>query len=179
MVSQPILAMVSRPTLEAIKNPYHVSMTKPQVRFSSLLRRNLGVLQSNAESLKQKDFLVQAASDGLHFNWILGHVLHSRQILLEALGAEPSVKNTEILKAYARGSKTQTLEVMPSQDLIQALEVSQAALERALEDADFASPSPMGKGTLEDYFELMTWQETYHAGQSGVLRRLAGFAGQI
>jgi hypothetical protein len=156
-----------------------VTMTKTQVRFSSVLRRNLGVFQTNAESLKQKDFLIQTASDGVHFNWILGHVVHSRQILLEALGAEPSVKNTEILKAYAKGGKTQALEVMPSQDLLSALEVSQAALEKALEDADFASPSPMGKGTLEDYFELMTWFETYHAGQSGVLRRLAGFAGQI
>ncbi len=171
--------MVSRPILESVKKTYHMSMTKPQVRFSSVLQRNLGVFQTNAESLKQKDFLVQTASDGVHFNWILGHVLHSRQILLEALGAEPSVKNTEILKAYARGSKAQATEIMSSQDLLQALEVSQAALEKSLDDADFASPSPMGKGTLEDYFELMTWQETYHAGQSGVLRRLAGFAGQI
>jgi DinB superfamily len=171
--------VVVRPILELVKKTYHISMTKPQVRFSSLLSRNLGVFQTNAESLKQKDFLVQTDTDGLHFNWILGHVLHSRQILLEALGAEPSVKNTEILKAYSRGSKTQAAEIMSSQDLLQALEVSQAALEKSLEDADFASPSPMGKGTLEDYFELMTWQETYHAGQSGVLRRLAGFAGQI
>ncbi len=171
--------MVGRPILELVKKTYHVSMTKTQVRFSSVLQRNLGVFQTNAESLKQKDFLIQTPSDGLHFNWILGHVVHSRQILLEALGAEPSVKNTEILKAYARGSKTQASEIMSSQDLLQALEISQAALDKALEDADFASPSPMGRGTLEDYFEFMTWHETYHAGQSGVLRRLAGFAGQI
>ena len=156
-----------------------VLMTEAHVRFSGVLRRNLGVFQTNTESLKSKDFLIQTATDGVHLNWILGHVLHSRQILLEALGADASVKNTEILKAYARGSKTQALEVMPSQDLLQALEVSQTVLETALLAADFSSPSPMGKGTLEDYFEFMTWHETYHAGQSGVLRRLAGFAGQI
>jgi uncharacterized damage-inducible protein DinB len=154
-------------------------MTEAHVRFSGVLRRNLGVFQTNTESLKSKDFLIQTATDGIHLNWILGHVLHSRQILLEALGADASVKNTEILKAYARGSKTQALEVMASQDLLQALEVSQTVLETALLAADFAAPSPMGKGTLEDYFEFMTWHETYHAGQSGVLRRLAGFAGQI
>lgn len=154
-------------------------MTEAHVRFSGVLRRNLGVFQTNTESLKSKDFLVQAAPDGVHMNWILGHVLHSRQVLLEALGVDASVKNTEILKAYARGSKAQTLEIMPSHDLVQALEVSQTAIEAALKDADFSTPSPMGKGTLEDYLDSMTWHETYHAGQSGVLRRLAGFPGQI
>ncbi len=154
-------------------------MTEPSDRFASTLKRNLGVFQTNTQSLKSKDFLVQSAPDGVHLNWILGHVLHSRQILLEALSADASVKNTEILKSYARGSKVQALEIMPSQELLQALEVSQVAIETALKDADFSAPSPMGKGTLEDYIDFMTWHETYHAGQSGVLRRLAGFAGQI
>jgi uncharacterized damage-inducible protein DinB len=154
-------------------------MTKTDLRFSGVFQRNLGAFQTNTQGLSTKDFLVQPASDGVHMNWLLGHVLHSRQVLLEALGVDASVKNTEILKSYARGSKAQTLEVMPSQELLQALEASQTAIEAALKDADFAAPSPMGRGTLEDYVDFMSWHETYHAGQSGVLRRLAGFAGQI
>jgi uncharacterized damage-inducible protein DinB len=147
--------------------------------IAGLFARNLGTLERNLEGLEPEDFLVRIGEDGTHLNWLIGHTLLSRQNLLVTLNPAMRPDDLDTIKAaYKRGTKSSNAETVPSVHLLETLRASQPTLTHALESTDLSQPGPR-EGNLADFALFMAWHETYHVGQSGVLRRLTGKPGAI
>lgn len=52
--------------------------------------RNATIIQRQAEGLAHADSVLQLPFRGNCFNWVLGHILESRNTILGLLGAEPA-----------------------------------------------------------------------------------------
>ena len=146
--------------------------------IEAIFNRNLERLELNLDGLEGTDFLVRVGEDGSHLNWLLGHVLYERVCLIRDLGGFAHPDETLLETAYARGTRASNAETFPTGILRGALRDNQTALEETLSATDLTQPGPRS-GTLEDRAAFIAWHETYHVGQSGVLRRLAGKPGAI
>ncbi len=146
--------------------------------IGAIFNRNLDRLERNLDGLDGTDFLVRVSEDGSHLNWLLGHVLHARVCLIRDLGGFAHPDERLLETAYAKGTRASNAETFPTRILRDALRDNQTALEETLSATDLTQSGPRS-GTLEDRAALMAWHETYHVGQSGVLRRLAGKPGAI
>jgi hypothetical protein len=142
--------------------------------------RNLSIMQRQAEGLTQADSLLQPPVRGNCLNWVLGHLANNRDSLLQLLGQEPVLG--EAGARYRRESEPVTGEgegVLPLCELLAALERSQPALERAL---SLATPEMLAKEVpfagrtmpVAQRVFFMYFHETYHTGQTELLRQLAG-----
>jgi DinB superfamily len=146
--------------------------------IAEVFGRNLNTLEQNLEGLSGTDFLVRVGEDGMHLNWLLGHVLHARMRLLRELGGFAHPDEQLLETAYVQGTQPSNAEVFPTQILRDAMGDNQTALETTLQDTDLTQLDPRGR-TLSDSAARTAWHETYHVGQSGLLRRLAGKTGAI
>jgi uncharacterized damage-inducible protein DinB len=146
--------------------------------LTQIFERNLKKLEQNLEGLSGTDFLVRVGEDGMHLNWLLGHVLHARMQLLRELGGFAHPDEPLLGVAYARDTRASNAETFPTRILRDALRENQTVLETTLGETDLTQPGPV-QGSLADRAAFMAWHETYHVGQSGVLRRLTGKTGAI
>ena len=113
-------------------------------------------------------------------NWVLGHIADSRDNVLRLLGEAPALG--EAAGRYRRESDPVTADdpgVVPLEDLLAALSEGQARLSRALgnlSDAALAEERQDGDRTLPlgTLLHFANWHETYHVGQTELLRALAG-----
>jgi hypothetical protein len=112
---------------------------------------------------------------------VVGHIVATRNVTLRALNA-PVVWNDGEAEPYARGARP-PLAAARAQDLpaiLSALDDSQRTLVdrlRTLTTDELARPA--GNGTLGEFLATLSFHEAYHAGQCGLLRRLAGLDGAI
>jgi hypothetical protein len=148
----------------------------------SLFQGNYWVLTQQAEGLSHADSLLQPPFPGNCLNWTVGHILGNRNRALALLG-QPAVWPAESAARYARGSQPIVAagEAEPFETLMAQLAASQAALEAALESVSaetLATPTSSGRSLAEQLHGL-GWHETYHAGQTELLRKLAGKNDQI
>jgi len=142
--------------------------------------RNVAVLKMQADGLTDADSLLQPPFRGNCLNWVIGHILTSRDDVLEALG-EARVMGAAGSR-YARESDAVTAAgegVLPLAELLAWLDEAQArtaaALDRLDEDA-LAREIAAGerKTTVAKRLFFLYFHETYHVGQAELLRQLAG-----
>jgi len=143
-------------------------------------RNNHWVLTKHAEGMSHEDSVARARAGGNSFNWVLGHIVASRNDIF-ALFGQPPVWNEAEAAPYVRGShELDPSAARPIAAILAELDRSQkqllAHLERltAAELAAAHGDSPMGK-----QLAFLQFHETYHVGQTGLLRRLAGKEGVI
>ncbi|MEO7041385.1 MAG: DinB family protein [Gemmatimonadaceae bacterium] len=162
------------------------------LREVELLRQQAGmvrqVLHMNTEGITQAESLIQPQAAGNCMNWVVGHLLAIYHHVLPLLGQEPVLPVAQ-LSRYDRGSA-------PIQDMSESLDINDMlkAWDEtcARIDAGFAvltrdqldSPAPMSptnnpKETIGSLLGTVCWHQAYHAGQAGLLRRLAGKEGAI
>ena len=151
-------------------------------------RMTAHVVGANLAGLTHEDSLVQPRPGGNCLNWVLGHILGVYNQMLPMVSQEP-VMDAEALQRYARGAP-------PIGDRAEALEFGQMvsawnlALERV--DAGLAgltpdvldrqaptSPSGNPNETIRSLLTTVMFHQAYHAGQTAVLRRIAGKEGAI
>ncbi len=143
--------------------------------------RNATIIQRQAEGLTHADSVLQLPFRGNCFNWVLGHILESRNTILGLLGAEPTF-DPAVASRYARGSEPILADgpgVAPFADLLGALERGQATLTDKLNtvnDEDFARETPFFSRSmpLADFLFFLYFHDSYHTGQAEPLRQLAG-----
>lgn len=139
---------------------------------------NKFVIDRNVEGLTHEDSLLNPQPDGNNLNWLLGHILAGRSETHEHLNIG-AVWSDEQRALYASGSDAITSAVaIPFSDLLAMLDRSQVRLTSALagEDVTEHLARPFGEGgTIGQRLLGLAWHETYHAGQTDYLRRLAGF----
>lgn len=123
---------------------------------------------SHEESLKSQD------KGGNCLNWVIGHLVVTRDVLHKALGLETLCddKTTEL---YVRGSENISPEnALDLKKLIELYNKSQENVMKAMEEKDLRDNADNNKTVAG-----LAFHEAYHIGQLGLLRRFLGKEGVI
>lgn len=155
-------------------------MYDPNV-LANVFKRNQWVINEQTKGLSHADSLIQPAERGNCLNYILGHLVVHRDLILDLLGKEP-ILTTEQEARYGYGSDPVVQdgpEVIPLEELLQMLGRAEQSLVGALEalsSADLEREIQSGERTttLGERIEFYSWHDTYHVGQTEYLRQLAG-----
>jgi hypothetical protein len=146
------------------------------------------VLRANTESVTHDDSLVLPEPGGNCLNWVLGHIVASRNELLELLGTEP-VWDSSAREPYRRGGSglADPARAMPFEQILADLDRTQELLpqglsrvtaERFAEKAPF-SPTENPEETVGSLITSFVFHDAYHAGQTGLLRRIVDREGAL
>ena len=153
--------------------------------LASQFRFNHAAVKANVEGLTHEDSLRQPAPAGNRVNWVVGHILASRNRIFTLLGEGPAWDPAAAAR-YARGSAPLKDGALAPrlEALLDTFDRSQERLLGALGRAkqpELEKPidGPLGAKTLGESLALLQFHEAYHAGQTGLLRRLAGKEGAI
>lgn len=142
----------------------------------------------NLAGLSEDDGLNQPAPAGNCINWVAGHIVQSRGAALQVLGqALPFVADK--YDRYRRGTEpiVAGAGTVPLSEMVNDFAATEAALQAgilALTPQVLASKAPFSPGnndqeTVGSLLAGLVFHESYHAGQLGVLRRLAGSPGVV
>jgi uncharacterized damage-inducible protein DinB len=142
---------------------------------------NLNIIKRQTEGLTHQDSLLQPPVRGNCLNWVLGHIAVNRNRTLRALGQEPVLTEAETAR-YITDSEPVTENdkgVLALEKLLDALERAQDGIALGLERAtptDLATEIEVGQRTMTVGQRLfgLYFHETYHTGQTELLRQLAG-----
>ncbi len=166
--------------------PIHIPGEISVMRLQTRMVQRVARLQ--LEGLTQAECLLQPSPGGNCLNWVVGHVLAIYGQMLPVLDQLP-VLPPEILARYHRGSApiTQDAEALDVAALMKALDESCQRFDAGLavltrERIDAPAPfSPSGNPdeTVGSLLTTICWHQAYHAGQMGLLRRLASKTGAI
>jgi len=156
--------------------------------FRHQARMTRYVVGINLDGITQEESLVQPQPHGNCANWVLGHLVYTYGRALPLLGQEP-VLAPESLARYERGSSP-ILDASDARDVGELLAAWNATSERV--DAGLAnldpdtldtpapfSPSNNPDETVRSLLATVLFHQAYHAGQTGLLRRIAGKDGAI
>ncbi|MCB9422128.1 MAG: DinB family protein [Ardenticatenaceae bacterium] len=153
-------------------------MTNPQ-KLIPLFERTHWIIKQQTKDLSHADSLLQLPFRANTMNWVLGHVLHGRNLILHSLNLPPALDETRASR-YDRESEpmTDADEAVPLATLLAALADSQTRIVAALNETSEADLAVIynekRQTTVGDWIEFQHWHETYHVGQLEILRQLAG-----
>ncbi|PWT91606.1 MAG: DinB family protein [Blastocatellia bacterium] len=146
------------------------------------------VVHVNLADITHDESLVRPSPAGNCLNWVLGHLSCIYNNVLPLLGESP-VPEQEALRRYDRGSApiTSPADAMKISDLIRVWDESVKRLDAGLakltsEKLDQRvpnSPTNNPNETVRSLLSTIAFHQAYHAGQLGVLRRIAGRPGAI
>jgi len=131
-----------------------------------------------AEGLDHEDSIATLPFKANSFNWVLGHILVSRDGALTLLDKE-SALGADKTKLYETGSELVTVETaVPLERLLEALEKSQTNLTEGLQAVSAETLAAIydeeRDQTIADRLAGLHWHETYHVGQLEILRQING-----
>jgi hypothetical protein len=138
---------------------------------------NFHVIQVNTNGITHEESLIQPRPAGNCINWVLGHIVTHRNVILKLVG-KPPVWSEDEAAVYARGSKpmTETAKARPVTKILEDYARSQEILMSAL---DAIGDDEMKREEVGEKLTWLSFHETYHAGQIGLLRRIVGKEGMI
>lgn len=140
-------------------------------------------IKANVGEITHEQSLIQPQPAGNCVNWILGHLVASRSTMLEVLGEAPFWTEAQSARYERHGAPmTDGRNAEPLDALWQAFDSGQERLLAAiaaLPEAKFTdkasfSPSNDPDETLGSLLATIAFHDAYHAGQTGVLRRIIG-----
>lgn len=147
-----------------------------------------GVVKRNVDGLTEEESLIQPQLGGNCLNWVVGHLLYVYDQVLPTLGQAP-VLGKDTLKRYARGTSQlqNSAEAMDMQKLMSAWDEAANRVDAGLETLTAEAldrPAPFSPNndpheTVRTLLSKVFFHQAYHAGQCGLLRRIAGKAGAI
>ncbi len=145
------------------------------------------VLHANVDGLTHSESLVTPEPAGNSLNWVVGHLVATYNRFLPAIGGA-AVWSDEQSAAYRRGSSLlDPADALPFEEIMEAFRAAHAAVvERVaeLEPQQLAAPAPYSPGnnpdeTIASLATVLAFHQSYHVGQTGMLRRIAGHDGAI
>jgi uncharacterized damage-inducible protein DinB len=142
---------------------------------------NLQLIEMQTEGLAQEDTLVRTPYHINSLNWVLGHIAVNRDNILRALGQEP-VLDQQVTDRYKRGSEPVTADqgdILTLDELLEVLRTSQAKISdalNALPASELESEIRVGSNTVTLASRLfgLYFHDTYHTGQTDLLRQVSG-----
>jgi uncharacterized damage-inducible protein DinB len=143
--------------------------------------RNLNIIQAQTKGLSHEQCLLQPPFRGNCMNWVLGHMAETRNSLLKTLGEKPILTEKECAR-YGHGSEPVCADgegVIKLERLLAMLQHSQERIAVALprltaEDLAKMVKDHRGEVPLGNRLFFLYFHETYHTGQTELLRQLAG-----
>ena len=146
---------------------------------------NYAVLKKNLAGVTHEESLIQPGGGGNCLNWVLGHIVATRDNAMQLLEQEP-VWSKEIAGIYQRGSNPlrDGSNAQPLEKILADLDRSQGRLVEGLSkvsEPELSAPAPdkSAAETVGGTLFVLQFHEAYHAGQTGLLRRMAGHQGAI
>jgi hypothetical protein len=144
------------------------------------------IANANLDGISHEQSLLAAVPGSSSTNWVVGHVIATRNAVLPAVGQQP-VWGEDELRRYRRGSDLlDPQDALPLDDIKRAFAQSQERLLAgiaAVPAEDWSSPAPFNVGpmpeTLGSLLTKIAIHESYHFGQAGILRRVVGKAGVL
>lgn len=144
-------------------------------------------LRVNIAGITDEQSLMPPSGGGNCLNWVLGHLLHSRNQILRLLN-QPEVAPNLPVDTYRRGAQPDDAsQYRPFSELWKSFELTQERLKDGLislseQDLDACDPNDPDEWRREPLGETLLFfhfHESYHIGQTGLLRRLLGLKGVI
>jgi uncharacterized damage-inducible protein DinB len=148
--------------------------------LKALFEVNHYAIGANARDLTHDESLLEPHPGANSANWVLGHIVQNRGSILQMVGEKP-VWNEQDGEVYKRGSRPlERKAAKPYPELLQALDLSQERLMAGLNRLpDEKLGAVADKDSLGRKLAFLQFHEAYHAGQLGILRRVAGKPGAI
>lgn len=140
--------------------------------------RNAGLIHRHVDDLTHAESLVQPPYGHNCLNWVLGHIVQSRDQVLGLFRAPAFLSEAECNR-YKRGSEPVTQDdasVIRLERLRELLDQQQARLAEVIAQApeNYLQHPIDAEQTLGDVLFVLYFHETYHVGQVDPLRQLAG-----
>ncbi|HEX6913522.1 MAG TPA: DinB family protein [Longimicrobium sp.] len=141
----------------------------------------------NTEGVTHEESLRAPEPGGNSLNWVVGHLCCIYNNALPLLGQEP-VGDRGSLARYDRGSAPITpAEALPLGQLLETWDALARRFDAGLagltpeylDQAAPFSPSNDPGETVRSLVNTLLFHQAYHAGQTGVLRRVAGHEGAV
>ena len=151
------------------------------VELAQAYERNLHIIEEQVKGLAHEQCLLQPPFRGNCMNWVLGHMAETRSSVCKSLG-QGEVMTAEEANRYGHGSKPVCGEepgVLPLARLLEILRETQKRINAALpllqdEDLNKKVKDHRGEVTLANRLVFLYFHDTYHTGQTELLRQLAG-----
>ncbi len=145
-------------------------------------------LHRNLEGISREDSVRQPEGGGNCLNWVVGHIVATRNRWLTGLGLEPVIAD-RVAERYRRGGEpiAESSQATALDELLAAYDRSQEILNEALgsmseEQLDGPAPFSPGDNPEETWRSLnsaLCFHEAYHTGQTGTGRRAIGKPGVL
>jgi len=140
----------------------------------TVFKFNAHVINKNLEDISQEESVITPDGGGSSINWILGHILITRDYLLSLFGLV-SLCGDNMVEIYERGTQKVTIEnAIDLKILLKLYNDSQVKIMKALDENDIRNDKEK-----MDNIPGLSFHEAYHAGQTAVLRRVIGKKGVI
>jgi hypothetical protein len=156
------------------------SMISPKM-VNGIFKRNLKVIKRQIDGLSDDDALMQVPFRGNCLNWVLGHILDSRQAALRYLDIPGNVdENIDTLYGGDSAPITpQSKNIPPMSQIMTILNETEKLIDEKInslteEDMEKEVGSGDRKALLGEKMEFLAWHEGYHVGQTEYLRQLTG-----
>ena len=140
---------------------------------------NNSVIEMQSKGLTHEDSLLQLPFRGNCLNWVVGHIVASRDSVLKRVGQEP-VWSAEVGARYEYNSEpivsADDPGIVAYGDILDALKVGYERLQAGIEamtEEQLLETNDRGQTTAE-WISFMGWHGGYHTGQTEYLRQLAG-----
>lgn len=154
---------------------------------TSSLLHSLGtsdvVVNRNLEGINHRDSLVHPQPDGRTFNWILGHMVKTRNEILELIGQKSLYPKSKFEMYTPKGfSEAKALDIEELKGAFNALQRELEEGVKSLSPEKLNAPAtlrPDRPDTVGSALATIMWHEAYHAGQLGTMRRVIGKDGKI
>jgi len=153
-------------------------MLSPDV-LTKFMDTNKFVLGKQLDGLTHADSVLQTPFRGNCLNWVMGHIVESRDNMLRLLDGD-----TFMSEAQANRYKPDSEPIVQDADDVAKLEwiwETYLAQDEAMREAlnslttdDLEQVKEGSERTLGDRLRFLLWHETYHVGQTEYLRQLAG-----
>ncbi len=142
---------------------------------------NLRLIKMQTKGLSHADSLVHTPYNINCLNWVLGHIAASRDRVLRLIGSEPLLNQSETTR-YQTDSEPiieDGPQVIKLERMLEILTTGQARIEAALaelSEADLLAEVPVGERSMPLGSRLFGFyfHDTYHTGQTDLLRQIAG-----
>jgi DinB superfamily len=142
-------------------------------------KTNHWLIHQLVDGLNHADSIVQPPYQGNCLNWVLGHIIVSRNRVLKLLEVIPVWSDDEI-NLYDTGSKpiTGDEQGIKFEDQLATLDFAQDRIQTALgeigsDQLDLVVETSRGIKPVGKHISGLNWHETYHIGQLELLREIA------
>jgi uncharacterized damage-inducible protein DinB len=146
------------------------------------------VLDMNTRDVSQEESLATPEEGGSCLNWVVGHMTRTRNMALGRMSQKAPFQMEDFAAYDDRGGVRFTPRAaLPFDELMRRFKAMQEPLVNAIKgmspEALAAAPQRKMTGapdeTVGSQLATFVFHESYHVGQTGVLRRVAGKPGVV